>query len=197
MFNPSTIRLVDVARFSIIYSFEIQRGDLQHIENFLPPKEQRQQKLWQVTEQCESELNSCLDLDDEYLRENPKKKWLHWKFCGILNFAQFIDFLWYANLGDNQCGTMGSIGAPGFGFGWSPAIAFQGTDSDADQNAYVTPCFDIDYHCEWQPVVDLLENIAEQLCELWGDDEYQSEWTLSDVADNWYHADQLTLAMGE
>lgn len=35
--------------------------------------------------------------------------------------------------------TMGSIGAPGFGFGWAPAISFRSDDPDAIQSAYVTP----------------------------------------------------------
>jgi hypothetical protein len=34
---------------------------------------------------------------------------------------------------------MGSLGAPGFGFGWSPAISFNGDHEDAITNAYVTP----------------------------------------------------------
>jgi hypothetical protein len=34
---------------------------------------------------------------------------------------------------------MGSIGAPGCGYGWAPAISFNGDDPDAIQNAYVTP----------------------------------------------------------
>ena len=36
---------------------------------------------------------------------------------------------------------MGSIGAPGFGMGWAPAISFNGESlyDNAIQNAYVTP----------------------------------------------------------
>jgi hypothetical protein len=34
---------------------------------------------------------------------------------------------------------MGSIGAPGFGFGWAPAISFTGDEQDAIQSAFVTP----------------------------------------------------------
>ena len=34
---------------------------------------------------------------------------------------------------------MESLGAPGFGFGWAPAISFNGDDPDAIQNACVTP----------------------------------------------------------
>jgi hypothetical protein len=34
---------------------------------------------------------------------------------------------------------MGSIGAPGFGFGWAPAISFRSDDPDAIQSAYITP----------------------------------------------------------
>jgi hypothetical protein len=35
--------------------------------------------------------------------------------------------------------TLGSLGAPGCGFGWSPAISFRSDDPDAIQSAYVTP----------------------------------------------------------
>lgn len=36
--------------------------------------------------------------------------------------------------------TMGSLGAPGFGFGWAPAIAFNDDGTErAILNAYVTP----------------------------------------------------------
>jgi hypothetical protein len=34
---------------------------------------------------------------------------------------------------------MGSLGAPGYGFGWAPAIAYENDASDAYQSAYVTP----------------------------------------------------------
>lgn len=34
---------------------------------------------------------------------------------------------------------MGSLGAPGFGVGWAPAISFHSDDQDAIQSAYVTP----------------------------------------------------------
>jgi len=34
---------------------------------------------------------------------------------------------------------MGSIGAPGFGFGWAPAISFNSDHEDCISNAYVTP----------------------------------------------------------
>ena len=35
------------------------------------------------------------------------------------------------------------MGAPGFGFGWAPAISFNGDSSDAIQNAYVTPLIEV------------------------------------------------------
>ena len=34
---------------------------------------------------------------------------------------------------------MGSLGAPGCGFGWAPAIVSKSDNSDAIQSAYVTP----------------------------------------------------------
>ena len=34
---------------------------------------------------------------------------------------------------------MGSLGAPGFGIGWAPAISFRSDDPCAIQSAYVSP----------------------------------------------------------
>ena len=38
---------------------------------------------------------------------------------------------------------MGSIGAPSFGFGWAPAISFNGDHEDCIANAYATPIPDV------------------------------------------------------
>jgi hypothetical protein len=51
---------------------------------------------------------------------------------------------------------MGSLGAPGFGFGWAPAISFRSDDPDAIQNAYVTPIPEVEREScderDWQRV---------------------------------------------
>ena len=52
---------------------------------------------------------------------------------------QFDAFVSKLGLHAESTETMGSLGAPGFGFGWSPAISFTSNDQDAITSAYVTP----------------------------------------------------------
>ena len=63
----------------------------------------------------------------------------HRKWCAILTREQFDEFIDQCGLIAERTETMGSLGAPGFGYGWSPAISFRSDDPDAIQNAYVTP----------------------------------------------------------
>lgn len=63
----------------------------------------------------------------------------HRKWCAVLTRDQFDEFVRRCGLVAEDVRTMGSIGAPGFGFGWAPAISFNGDHPDAIQNAYVTP----------------------------------------------------------
>lgn len=59
--------------------------------------------------------------------------------------------------------TMGSLGAPGFGFGWAPAISFNGDDEDAILNAYVTPLPEVEKEGfderDWQRVREAVLNV--------------------------------------
>jgi hypothetical protein len=70
----------------------------------------------------------------------------HRKFCAMLTRKQFDRFVSQMSLRAENCETMGSIGAPGCGFGCAPAISFNGSDSleDAILNAYVTPMPEIE-----------------------------------------------------
>ena len=52
---------------------------------------------------------------------------------------QFEEFVDRCGLVAESTETLGSLGAPGCGYGWAPAISFRGDDPDAIQNAYVTP----------------------------------------------------------
>lgn len=62
----------------------------------------------------------------------------HRKWCVILDRQQFDEFVEHRCLSTESTETMGSLGAPGFG--WvPPAIRFISHDSDAMQGAYVTP----------------------------------------------------------
>ena len=63
----------------------------------------------------------------------------HRKWCAVLNREQFDDFIQHCGLFAERVETMGSLGAPGFGFGWAPAVSFRSDADDAMQNAFVTP----------------------------------------------------------
>lgn len=115
-------------KFSIIYSLDIPKT--QSVGYFQPPKHK---KLWKLTEQN--------DHDGDYAYAGLPK---HRKYCAILTRSQFDEFVDHCGLEAEDVETMGSLGAPGF-LGLAPAISFNGTDTEAVQNAYVTPipdCFD-------------------------------------------------------
>jgi hypothetical protein len=112
---------------SVIYSIDCPRET--SIVQFNPPKNQR--RSWQMTEDDRS-------YEYGYL-EGRWEKGKHRKWCGILSREQFQEFLDHTGLFAENVATMGSLGAPGCGFGWAPAFSFRTDESDAIQNAYVTP----------------------------------------------------------
>ncbi len=113
-------------KFSVIYSLDVP-GDWS-VRPFLPS----QRYLFQQTEQY----------DYSYL-EGRWEKGKHRKLCAILNRRQFERFLLDTGLTAEEVETGGSLGAPGCGYGISPAISFCGDDPDARQDAYVTPLPDV------------------------------------------------------
>jgi len=113
--------------FSVIYSADCPRSE--RISRFRPPQPR---KLWDMTEDDGQYEYSYLEGDWE--------KGKHRKWCAMLNKDQFSDFVRATGLVAEDVQTMGSIGAPGFGIGWSPAISFSDDGSErAILNAYVTP----------------------------------------------------------
>ena len=114
-------------QFSIIYSVDCPRSV--SIRRFAPPHARR---LWDMTEGDEQ-------FEYAYL-EGDWTKGKHRKWCGLLSQEEFDDFINGTGLVAEHVETMGSIGAPGFGFGWSPAISFRGDDPECIAGAYVTPC---------------------------------------------------------
>ena len=112
--------------FSVIYSVDVPEDTA--IENYVPPQVD---ELWDQTEGDES-------FEYDYL-EGPWENGSHRKWCAILDREQFDDFVSSSGLYAESTETMGSLGAPGFGFGWAPAISFSSHETDAIQNAYVTP----------------------------------------------------------
>jgi len=113
--------------FSIIYSIDCPRD--KSIRQFNPPSKQK--RLWQLTE-ADSRYD-CGDLEGRW------SKGKHRKWCALLNREQFEAFLRHTRLCAQDVRTMGSIGAPGCGFGLAPAFSFDNDNPDAIQNAYVTP----------------------------------------------------------
>ena len=113
-------------QFSIIYSVDVP-ADVD-VSKFAPAN---LDELWDETE--DDGQYDCDDLGGEW-EEGHHRKW-----CAILNREQFNEFIDHCRLMAENVETMGSLGAPGFGFGWAPAISFRGDDPDAYQNAYVTP----------------------------------------------------------
>jgi hypothetical protein len=112
-------------QFSVIYSVDCPEDE--NIARFAPPD----LDLWDQTEG-----------DERYEYGYLEDRWengSHRKWCAILDREQFDDFVQQCGLIAESTETMGSLGAPGFGFGWAPAISFTSHDSDAIQSAYVTP----------------------------------------------------------
>ncbi|MEN6494662.1 MAG: hypothetical protein ABFD16_10255 [Thermoguttaceae bacterium] len=113
-------------QFSIIYSVDCPAD--QDIDRFAPPEVE---KLWEQTEG-----------DAQYEYGYLEGRWLkghHRQWCALLSRKQFDAFIARLGLVAEHTETMGSLGAPGFGLGWAPALAFSGEDPDAIQCAYVTP----------------------------------------------------------
>jgi len=145
---------------------------------------------WVMTEmdyECEpEEYNSpCGEERKVYYKQ---RKW-----CALLNREQFEQFLCQTGLVATSR-TMGSIGAPGFGFGMAPAVSFEledcggydiedNWDPDVWCNAYVTPCPDFtmvepgkedeareikDHSDEWKEGAHGWEALEEMMFKLYG-----------------------------
>jgi hypothetical protein len=111
--------------FSVIFSADVPAGV--SIRNYTPPKAR---SLWTRTESGRSEYAY---LEGSWLRGR------HGKWTALLTRDQFDEFVKALGLYAEATETMGSLGAPGFGFGWSPAISFTADHEDAILSAYVTP----------------------------------------------------------
>lgn len=111
--------------FSVIYSVDcVEDEDVAH---YAPPEKD----AWEETEGDEQYEFSHL--------EGEWEKGHHRKWAGIGNLFQFERFLTECDLEAEDVETMGSIGTPGFGMGWAPAISFKGDDPGCIRGAYVTP----------------------------------------------------------
>jgi hypothetical protein len=85
--------------------------------------------------------------DEQYDLSHLEGDWSkgkHRKLCALFTREQFNQFVDDTDLKAESVETMGSLGAPGFGYGCAPAISFSGGDYDCYANAYVTPLPDIE-----------------------------------------------------
>jgi hypothetical protein len=113
-------------QFSLIYSVDVPEGV--DVMDYSPP---HVEELWDETED-----------DDQYEYGYLEGCWEnghHRKWCALLTREQFEEFIEHCDLFAEDVQTLGSLGAPGFGFGWAPAISFRSDDPNAIQSAYVTP----------------------------------------------------------
>ncbi len=117
-------------RFSIIYEFDCPMTSSVRAYTF------RSRSLF-LTERSDGEASEwCSDLWDS--------KGHHRKYAGILSRDQFSKLINQTGMWAEDVETMGSIGAPGFGFGVAPAISFRNDDPDVIQSMYVTPLIDVE-----------------------------------------------------
>lgn len=115
--EDSTVRVV-IDFFSVIYSADWD-PHYGRVSDYAPPKVRT---LWQLTE---SDENASYTYDNMPFTR-------HRKWCAILSPVQFDEFINHVGLYAEDCETMGSLGAPGFGIGWAPAISFN-SDVGRDQ----------------------------------------------------------------
>lgn len=116
-------------KFSVIYSLDVPAGT--NVHALAPPNLDD----WTETED-----------DGQYEYSYLEGRWTqghHRKWAAILNRADFDRFVDQLGLFAEDVQTLGSIGAPGCGYGWVPAISFTSRNPDAIQIAYVTPLPDV------------------------------------------------------
>ena len=111
--------------FSVIYSVDTPEGE--NIDAYAPPQVD---EFWDETENRTSEY--------AYL-EGSWENGQHRKWAAVLDRDQFDEFVEKLGLYAEDVETLGSLDAPGLGYGVSPAISFTSSDPDAILSAYVTP----------------------------------------------------------
>jgi hypothetical protein len=135
--------------FSVIYSVDVPQGV--SIKSYTPPHH----SPWTRTEGDEQYEYSYL--------EGRWEKGKHRKWTALLTRRQFDAFVEKLGLVAEDVQTMGSLGAPGFGYGWAPAVSFNGDDQDAILNAYVTPLPEVEKQAyddrDWHRVREAVLNV--------------------------------------
>ncbi|MBN9519367.1 hypothetical protein J0H58_12730 [bacterium] len=105
-------------KFSVIYTADVPADE--DVLDHAPP---HVSDLWDQTEG-----------DDQFEYGYLEGRWdggHHRKWCAVLTRDEFDEFVRRCGLVAEDVQTMGSLGAPGVGFGWAPAISFNGDDPAA------------------------------------------------------------------
>lgn len=151
--------------FSTIYSVDTD-GET-NIHPFYPPD----RRLW---DQTEGDSGYEYDYLADHGGDESYRNGHHRKYCAILNREQFHHFISELELVAQDVQTMGSLGAPGFGFGCTPAISFDyeyGSYGDPiNCNAYVTP-----FSPQWtKETAPDWEELRRAIIDVYGDGEEES-----------------------
>lgn len=146
--------------FSVIYSVDVLNSN-ESIQDYMPS----QRYLFDTTEGDDCYQYSYLadESGDESYRKGK-----HRKLCAILNRKQFERFLSDTGLHADDVETLGSIGAPGFGCGWAPAISFTADEYSAVVNAYVTPIPEVEIKSEKSNRSESWNRVKKAVLSLWG-----------------------------
>lgn len=123
--------------------------------------------LWQKTEGDDQNPYDYLNREGDGVIVNR-----HRKYLAILSQQQFDDFVEGADLVAEDVQTMGSIGAPGFGWGWAPAISFTNMRGGGRYlhmaSAYVTPIPDGEPPDNDDEMEAKWEEVREEILEKYG-----------------------------
>ena len=112
-------------KFSVIYSFDVPR-DIS--VNYMYPQRYIRRKM-DITE-----------MDDQGdMESDDGTRWKHRKLAGVLSQDDFDEFVRDCDLIAEDIETGGMLGAPGFGYGWTPAVSFNAESDAGYANAYVCP----------------------------------------------------------
>jgi len=128
--------------YSVIFSVDTtQKTNLLPPPAFLDNDDEGDFCVWFKTEDDDQYEYDYL-ADDPDDPNDPYIGGHHGKWCAILTQPMFDLFVAECSLLAEDCQTMGSLGAPGFGLSLAPAISFRDDETEPGiitSNAYVTP----------------------------------------------------------
>lgn len=146
-----TLTLEDVEAYSVIYDFDVPKHE--PVRYYQPP---HVRTLWM-----------CTEAEDHHGELSYAGLPKHRKYVALLTPEQFHEFVLETGLHADDVETMGSLGAPGFGYGWAPAICFNYDDGPGYANAYVTPIPKGEPPEDWDPT-SAWDALKALVVERWG-----------------------------